>query len=210
MGAPQFYRYITAFGFGRATGVDLQAEAGGQVRLPGSMDWYESDLGTNAFGQGLSTTPLQMIAAVAAVANDGELVKPHVVKEIVDGDATREAQVVETGRAIRPETARQLTDVLVEAVASEVPQALVPGYRIAGKTGTAQIPIAGGYDDPWTIASFVGYGPASDPRLIILVRLDRPTLSPWGSDTAAPAFQRMAVRLFAILGIAPDDLAAGR
>jgi cell division protein FtsI/penicillin-binding protein 2 len=89
-------------------------------------------------------------------------------------------------------------------LAREVPQAQVTGYRIAGKTGTAQIPIAGGYDDPWTIASFVGYGPASDPRLIVLVRLDRPQTSPWGSDTAAPVFQRVAKRLFAVLGIPPD------
>lgn len=208
MGAAEFYRYVTAFGFGQPTGVDLQAEATGQVRLPGDLDWYESDLGTNAFGQGLSATPLQVIAAVAAVANAGELVQPHVVRAIDDGQALREAQIVKMGRAIRPETARTLTEVLVEAVAREVPQAQVPGYRIAGKTGTSQIPIPGGYDDPWTIGSFVGYGPASDPHLIILVRLDRPTLSPWGADTAAPVFQRVAARLFAVLGIAPDDVMA--
>lgn len=210
MGAPTFYRYVTAFGFGTATGVDLQAEATGQVRLPGDLDWYESDLGTNAFGQGLSATPLQVIAAVAAVANQGKRVQPHVVKAIVDGDMVREAQTVEMGSAIRPETARTLTDVLVEAVAREVPQAQVPGYRVAGKTGTSQIPIPGGYDDPWTIGSFVGYGPASDPRLIVLVRLDRPTSSPWGTDTAAPVFQRVATRLFAVLGIPPDGLTAAR
>lgn len=207
MGAPTFYSYVNAFGFARLTGIDLQAEAAGSVRTPADVDWYESDLGTNAFGQGLSATPLQMISAVAAVANDGILVRPHVVKAIVEGDHVREAQLVEAGRPIRPETARTLTNVLVEAVASEVPQARVPGYRIAGKTGTAQIPIAGGYDDPWTIASFVGYGPASDPQLIILVRLDRPTISPWGSDTAAPVFQRLAARLFVVLGIPPDDAA---
>jgi len=204
MGAPTFYTYVRSFGFGQALGIDLQGEAIGRMRIPTDVDWYESDLGTNAFGQGLSATPLQVIAAVAAVANEGVLVRPHVVKAIVDRDRVREAQWVETGRPIRAETARTLTNVLVEAVAREVPQALVPGYRVAGKTGTSQIPIAGGYDDPWTIASFVGYGPASDPRLIILVRLDRPTISPWGADTAAPVFQHVAARLFAVLGIAPD------
>ncbi len=208
MGAPTFYSYVRAFGFGRLTGIDLQAEAEGNVRTPADVDWYESDLGTNAFGQGLSATPLQMIVAVAAVANEGKLVRPHVVRAIVEGDHVREAQLVEAGQPIRPDTARTLTEVLVEAVAREVPQAQVPGYRIAGKTGTAQIPIAGGYDDPWTIASFVGYGPASDPQLIILVRLDRPTVSPWGSETAAPVFQRVATRLFAVLGIPPDGLVA--
>ena len=205
LGAPTFYAYVRAFGFGQLTGVDLQAEAAGEVRTPADVDWYESDLGTNAFGQGLSATPLQLISAVAAVANDGRLVRPHVVKAIVEGERVRQAQRVEAGQPIRLETARTLTRVLVEAVAREVPQAQVPGYQIAGKTGTAQIPIAGGYDDPWTIASFVGYGPASDPRLIVLVRLDRPTVSPWGSATAAPVFQRVAARLFPVLGIPPDS-----
>jgi cell division protein FtsI/penicillin-binding protein 2 len=208
LGAPTFYSYVRAFGFGQAAGIDLQGEAAGSVRLPTDVDWYESDLGTNSFGQGLSATPVQMIAAVAAVANGGILVRPHIVKSIVDGDRVRDAQPVEVSRPIRQETARTLTDVLVEAVQREVPQAQVPGYRVAGKTGTSQIPIPGGYDDPWTIGSFIGYGPASDPRLIILVRLDRPTISPWGSDTAAPVFQRVASRLFAVLGIAPDDAIA--
>jgi cell division protein FtsI/penicillin-binding protein 2 len=208
LGAPTFYSYVRAFGFAQLTGVDLQAEAVGKVRVPTDVDWYESDLGTNAFGQGLSATPLQMISAVAAVANDGRLVRPHVVKAIVEGEHVRDARLVETSRPIRPETAHTLTEVLVEAVAREVPQAQVPGYRIAGKTGTAQIPVPGGYDDPWTIASFVGYGPASDPQLIVLVRLDRPTISPWGSDTAAPVFQRVATRLFAVLGIPPDAAVA--
>ena len=208
MGAPTFYNYVSAFGFGNRTGVDLQGEVPGHVRTPADVTWYESDLGTNAFGQGLSATPLQMIAAVAAVANDGVLVRPHVVKTIVEGDrvqSVRHARTVEAGHPISPETARILTDVLVKAVAREVPQAQVPGYRIAGKTGTAQIPIPAGYDDPWTIASFVGYGPATDPRLIILVRLDRPTISPYGSTTAAPVFQRVAARLFPVLGIPPDS-----
>ncbi len=208
MGAPTFYNYVSAFGFGNRTGVDLQGEVPGHVRTPADVTWYESDLGTNAFGQGLSATPLQMIAAVAAVANDGVLVRPHVVKTIIEGDrvrSARHARTVEAGHPISPETARILTDVLVKAVAREVPQAQVPGYRIAGKTGTAQIPIPAGYDDPWTIASFVGYGPATDPRLIILVRLDRPTISPYGSTTAAPVFQRVAARLFPVLGIPPDS-----
>jgi cell division protein FtsI/penicillin-binding protein 2 len=199
---------VGRFGFGQTTGVDLQGEAAGQVRMPPDVSWYESDLGTNSFGQGLSVTPLQMIAAVAAVANDGVMVRPHVVKAIVDGEHTREAQVVEVSRPIRADTARTLSQVLVDAVEREVPKAQVSGYRIAGKTGTAQIPIPGGYDDPWTIGSFIGYGPASDPQLIILVRLDRTTLSPWGSDTAAPVFQRVATRLFSVLGIPPDGAMA--
>ncbi|HEY4691251.1 MAG TPA: penicillin-binding protein 2 [Anaerolineae bacterium] len=206
LGAATFYNYVQAFGFGRLTGVDLQAETPGHVRTPADVTtWYESDLGTNAFGQGVSVTPLQMITAVAAVANEGRLVRPHLVKTIIEDNRSREAQVVEIGQPIRPETARTLTRVLVEALEREVPQAQVPGYSVAGKTGTAQIPIPGGYDDPWTIGSFVGYGPASHPQLIILVRLDRPKTSPWGSDTAAPVFKQVATRLFNVLGIAPDS-----
>jgi cell division protein FtsI/penicillin-binding protein 2 len=208
MGAQNFYRGIQAFGVGQPTGVDLQGEARGSLRVPGDLDWHESDLATNAFGQGLSVTPIQMIAAVAAVANDGTLMRPHVVAQMIDGqDPTRvqTARPAVLAQPISPEVAHTLTEMLAQAVEREVPLAQVPGYRIAGKTGTAQIPIPGGYDDPWTIASFVGYGPVRDPRLIILVKLDRPTVSPYGSTTAAPVFQRLAARLFILMGIPPDD-----
>jgi cell division protein FtsI/penicillin-binding protein 2 len=205
MGQQNFYRYLRAFGVGRPTGIDLQGEAAGLLRTRDTdpANWSEADLGTNAFGQGLAMTPIQLVTAVAAVANDGLMVQPHIVKQIVDGDKVTTAQVVKVGRPITAQTAHTLTNVLEQAVEQEVKFAEVPGYRIAGKTGTAQIPITGGYDDPWTIASFIGYGPASNPQLIILVKLDRPTLSPYGSVTAAPVFQRVATRLFALLGIQP-------
>jgi cell division protein FtsI/penicillin-binding protein 2 len=214
MGQQAFYRYVRAFGVGRPTGIDLQAEAGGLLRTrdtnpgnkAGQPAWSEGDLGTNAFGQGVSVTPIQMIAAVAAVANDGVLVQPHIVKQIVNGDHTITAKVVNVGRPITAQTAHTLTDVLIEVVNREVPLAQIKGYRVAGKTGTAQIYVPGGYDPKWTIASFVGYGPASNPQLIIFVKLDRPATSPWGSETAAPVFQRVATRLFAVLGIPPDDV----
>lgn len=208
LGQQNFYRYVRAFGIGRPTGVDLQAEAAGQLRTrdadPGN--WSESDLGTNSFGQGVSATPIQMIAAVAAVANDGVLVQPHLVKQIVKGVNATAAKTVQVGRPISAKTAHTLTDMLVQVVDREVPFARVPGYRVAGKTGTAQIPVPGGYDDPWTIASFIGYAPAGNPQLIIMVKLDRPTLSPYGSETAAPVFQKLATRLFAVLDIKPDDI----
>jgi cell division protein FtsI/penicillin-binding protein 2 len=105
---------------------------------------------------------------------------------------------------ISPQTARTLMEVMVRVVEEGVPQAKVDGYRIAGKTGTAQIPVPGGYDKEGTIASFVGFGPVPDPQLIILVKLDQPKTSPWGSETAARAFQRLATRLFLVLGIPPD------
>jgi cell division protein FtsI/penicillin-binding protein 2 len=104
---------------------------------------------------------------------------------------------------ISPQAARTLMEMLVQVVEKGVPQAKVEGYRIAGKTGTAQIPVPGGYDKEGTIVSFVGFGPVPDPQLIILVKLDRPKTSPWGAETAARTFQRLAARLFVVLGIPP-------
>lgn len=211
MGGQTFYRYVQAFGIGRPTGIDLQGEASGSLRVPGDLDWHESDLATNSFGQGLSTTPLQLISAVAAVANDGVQMRPFVVAQKVDGPGqVLTAKPIPLGRVISAQTARTLTGMLEQAVLRENSAAHVPGYRIAGKTGTAQIPIPGGYDDPWTIASFVGYGPASNPQLIILVKLDRPTSSPYGGQTASPVFARLASRMFVLMGVPPDEARASR
>ena len=109
------------------------------------------------------------------------------------------------GRVIRSETARQLTEMIVNAVKTETDLAQVPGYRVAGKTGTSQIPIRDGYDPRWTIASFVGFLPADDPQVVILVKIDQPTADQWGSKVAAPVFSRVAQRLVVLLGIPPDD-----
>jgi len=208
MGPDIFYRYVLDFGIGRPTGVDLAGEVSGQLWLPENYEqWHDSNLGTNAFGQGLAVTPLQMIVAVATVANDGARLRPHVVARRVtpDGMVSTFRPVVED-QVISPRTARTLMEMMVRVVEEGVPQARVEGYRIAGKTGTAQIPIPGGYDKEGTIASFVGFGPVPDPQLIILVKLDRPKTSPWGSETAARTFQRLAARLFVDLGIPPDGV----
>jgi cell division protein FtsI/penicillin-binding protein 2 len=210
MGGQTFYRYVQAFGIGRPTGIDLQGEASGSLRTPGDLDWHESDLATNSFGQGLSATPIQMISAIAAVANDGVQMRPYVAAQKMDGDQVLTAKPIPLGRVISAQTAHTLTGMLEQAVLRENSAAHVPGYRIAGKTGTAQIPIPGGYDDPWTIASFVGYGPVSDPRLIILVKLDRPTTSPYGGQTATPVFARLASRMFILMGVPPDEAQALR
>ncbi len=206
LGKEHFYSYVRRFGFGRITEVDLAGEGPGTLKLPGDREWHESDLGTNSFGQGIAVTPLQMITAVAAVANRGFLMKPYVVERIVEGDKTITVQPAVVRRAISASTATQLTAMLVEAVEREAGLALVPGYRIAGKTGTAQIPRPGGYDPYQTIASFVGYGPADAPQFIILVKIDKPQESPWGSQVAAPVFKSVARQLIVYLGIPPDDV----
>jgi cell division protein FtsI/penicillin-binding protein 2 len=210
MGQQTFNKYLRAFGLGRPTGIDVQHEAAGLVitRDKNPDRWSEAILASNSFGQAIATTPIQMVASIGAVANDGVLVQPHLVKKIIRGDRVDEAKVVALGRPISRETANTLSDMLAEAVQREVPDALVDGYTIAGKTGTAQIPVPGGYDDPWTIATFIAYAPAHDPQVIVLVKLDRPTSSMWGSETAVPVFQRLARQLFPVLGVRPDSQVA--
>jgi len=206
MGAGTFYRYLQAFGLGRPTGVDLAGEVAGQLLLPQDYErWHDSNLGTNSFGQGMAVTPMQMISAVATVANDGARLRPHVVGQRVAADGTASScQPVVESQVISAQTARTLMDMMVRVVDEGVPQAKVEGYRVAGKTGTAQIPIPGGYDKEGTIASFIGFGPVPNPRLIVLVKLDRPKKSPWASETAARSFQRLTTRLFVVLGVPPD------
>jgi cell division protein FtsI/penicillin-binding protein 2 len=207
MGPETFYRYMQAFGIGRPTGVDLAGEISGQLWLPQDYEeWHDSSLGTNAFGQGLAVTPLQMIAAVATVANEGTRLRPHVVARRIapDGTVSTFRPVVED-QAISRQTAHTLTEMMVRVVEEGVPQARVQGYRVAGKTGTAQIPVPGGYDKEGTITSFVGFGPVPDPELVILVKLDRPSTSSWSSETAALTFQRLAAQLFVVLGVPPDS-----
>lgn len=204
LGAYTFYEYVRRFGFNELTEVDLADEVPGKVRFPGDRDWHESDLGTNSFGQGLAVTPLQMLCAVAAVANDGVMMRPHVVDSIVDGHSITEIQPQAVRRAISPEAAQQVTDMLVYAVDSVLSLASVEGYSVAGKSGTSQVPTLTGYDPEETIASFAGYVPAEDPRLAILVVLDRPQKQRWGLQAAAPAFKQIAERLLALYTVPPN------
>jgi cell division protein FtsI/penicillin-binding protein 2 len=212
MGKERFYTYLRRFGFGNLTGVDLASEGPGMIKLPGDSNWFPSELGTNSFGQGIAVTPMQMVTAVSAVANQGMLMKPYIVHQFITTDLTgRQDRVVQVEpmivrRAISPATAQTLTNMLVEVIERGATQAQVPGYRIAGKTGTAQIPTAYGYHPSDTIASFIGYAPADAPQFIVLVKLDRPSASPWGSQTAAPTFRAIADRLFTYLQIPPDEI----
>jgi len=206
LGPDRFYQYVNRFGFGERTGVDLQGEASGLTRQPGEPEWHESDLGTNAFGQGLAATPLQMVMAVGAVANRGVMMRPYVVESLIQNGQMIYAKHNPAGRVISEEIARVLSEMMVQVVEQGAVMAQVEGYRIAGKTGTAQTAILGGYgyDPNLTIASFVGFAPADDPRFVALVKLDKPTASPWGATTAAPTFSRVARIVFTQLEIPPD------
>lgn len=206
MGPKTFYDYMTAFGIGQPTNVDLSGEASGRLKKPGDPDWYESDLGTNSFGQGVATTPLQLIAAVAAVANNGAMMQPHFLERVVDNGTVHTTQPQVLGRPISADTAATLSEMLAVSIEREANDADVPGYRLAGKTGTAEIPTPYGYDLDKTIASFIGWGPVDDPKFIVLVKLDKPTSSRWGSETAAPVFGEMVKRLVVLMNIPPDDI----
>ena len=205
LGSGNFYDYMKAFGMGHSTGVDLAGEVAGRLRLPGDSDWYAADLGTNAFGQGISVTPVQMVMAISAIANDGKMMLPHVLHSIVNNGHQYELQPQVAGVPISSETARTLSEMLAESLEMEASTALVPGYRLAGKTGTAEIPTPYGYNSAVTNTSFVGWGPLDDPQFLVYVWLEKPTSSIWGSVVAAPVFNTVAERLVVLLNIPPDD-----
>lgn len=209
LGPTRFYEIIRRFGFSEITAIDLAHEARGIMRVPGDPKWHMSDLGTNSFGQGISVTPIQLVAAYAAIANDGVLMRPYVVSEIhpfgtsgafemsgasLQSRGTR-VQVTEpfrVRRVLSPKVAQQITQLMAEAVELGMKRAIVPGYRFAGKSGTSGIPTREGYGGRDTIASFAGFGPIEDPRFVILVKFDKPREGRWGLEVAAPEFRKMA------------------
>jgi cell division protein FtsI/penicillin-binding protein 2 len=200
-----FYSYMQRFGLGHITGIDLAEETTGRLKLPGDSDWYPMELGTNAFGQGVSTTPIQMVMAASALANDGRMVYPHVLyAQIQDGkQIDTKTQVVAT--PISADTAHTITNMLANALESESSGALVPGYRIAGKTGTAQVPLpTGGYDPSNVNATFIGWGPVDDPRFIVYIWLEKPQSNKAASVVVAPIFKKVVEKLIVLMNIPPD------
>ena len=206
LGTKDFYEYMRDFGIGRLTNIDLAGEVAGRLKIPGDTDWHEADLGTNSFGQGVAVTPLQMVMAVSAIANEGEMVAPRIVRSIIDEGNQHDIEKTVVGMPIKPETARTLSEMLARSLEEEASVALVEGYRMAGKTGTAEIPTPYGYSLSATNASFVGWGPVDDPRFLVYVWLEKPTSSPWGSVVAAPVFHDVVERLVVLMDIPPDDV----
>lgn len=204
MGSQSFYGYLERFGLGHPTGVDLAGEAVGRLKVPGDTDWYPVDLGTNAFGQGISVTPLQMMMAVSAVANDGRMVTPHVLYSMVRDGHQYNVPSQYAGSPISAETAHTLSEMLAVSLEEESSQALLAGYRLAGKTGTAQIPTDFGYDAFHTNVSFIGWGPVDEPQFMIYIWLQKPSSSIWSSETTAPVFSQVAEQTVIQLSIPPD------
>ncbi|MBI2196535.1 penicillin-binding protein 2 [Candidatus Daviesbacteria bacterium] len=204
LGIDKFYSYIENFGFGEPSDIDLQDESSPDIRPKNS--WKEIDLATASFGQGIAVTPIQMVRAVAAIANGGNLMEPHVVKEIRDERGSFRVEPKVVRQVLKDSTAQMIKEMMVAAVEEGEARVFRPkGFRIAGKTGTAQIPVAGHYDSTKTIASFVGFAPADDPKFVMLVRYDEPSSSIFGSETAAPTFFNIAKQLFIYYKIAPSE-----
>lgn len=203
LGADAMYDYLTKFGIGQKTGIDLQGEVAPKLREKGT--WSQVDLATASFGQGVAVTGIEMIRAVAAIANGGYLVTPKVVTSVRGDDWEENAQEEKPERIISQESASKVTQMMMEAATrGEAKWCKTPGYTVAGKTGTAQIPVEGHYDENNTIHSFVGFTPVKNPKFIMLVTLKSPQTSPWAAETAAPAWYAIAENLFPYFGIAPE------
>ena len=204
LGPARFYEMFKRFGFSDPTGIDLIGEERGIMRVPGQAAWHMSDLGRNSFGQGMSATALQVAMAYGALANDGVLQRPFVVEAVSDQNGVR-PMIRDVGRqVVSPEVADQVTDMLIEAVKLGMQPALVPGYTVAGKSGTSQVVVGGEYQEGNYIGSFVGYGPATDPRFVILVKLNGLADGQGGSSEAGPAFAEMFKFLMNYYRIPPD------
>ncbi len=200
LGKDRFSRWVSRFGFGKPTGVQFPGEEQGLV--PALADYSDSTIGNLPLGQGLSVTPIQMVAAYAAIANGGVLRQPRLVKEI-NG---RKVDEPKGHRVISPQVSADVRQMLegVLAPGGTASEVSVPGYVLAGKTGTAQVAENGGYSTTRFVGSFMGFAPASDPRLLVAVIVDEPAGGDYyGSEVAAPAFGEIASMALPYLGVAP-------
>ncbi len=204
LGAGDLNAYLQAFGFGQRTGVDLSAETTGIVRP--LAEWYPVDLGTISFGQGLSVTPLQLASAYAAIANGGTLYQPYVVASRRDADGEHRTAPVAVRRVISEETSRTLVTMLTTTVDNGIANAAsLKGYSVAGKTGTAQIPSDdGSYVDDAYISSFAGFVPAIDPKMVVVVVLERPESKLLGTVPAMNTFKAIATDALRYARVQPD------
>lgn len=204
LGQDKLYDYLQKFGIGSITGVDLQGESAPQLRKKGT--WSNIDLDTTTFGQGIAVTGLQMVRAVSAIANGGYLPYPHVVTQIQGDGWEEQVNAPPSPRIISQKAADETAQMMVAAAnLGEAKWTKIPGFTVAAKTGTAQIPVAGHYDATNTNHSFIGFAPVNHPKFVMLVTLQSPTSSPWAAETAAPLWYAVARDLFPYMGIQPDQ-----
>jgi cell division protein FtsI/penicillin-binding protein 2 len=206
LGEDLLYKYIKKYRFDSLTGIDLEGETYGYLK--DQKDWYPLDYATATFGQGIGVTQLQLVRAFASIINGGNLMKPYVVKEIHDTRQDvrkREPEVEE--KLFSDRTSKIMQKMLVSTVNNaETDLGDLEDYNIGGKTGTAQVAVGGNYDASKTIASFVGFAPAYNPRFIILVVFREPGVSSWGSETAAPLFFDITKDLIVYYNIPPSKV----
>ncbi|MFH1508886.1 MAG: penicillin-binding protein 2 [bacterium] len=206
MGHSAFNEYVQKFGFGELTKIDLDTEAKGDVSpLAQEKDIYAA---TASFGQGITVTPIQMLAAVSAIANKGTLIKPYVVKKIISPDGTEtETQPEQIRDVLSPGIASTLGAMMVSVIENGHQTAAgVDGYLVAGKTGTAQVASSSGngYDPNKTIHSFVGFAPLSDPEILLFIKIDKPTSGQFAANTISPYFGRLMKFLLEYYQVTPD------
>lgn len=209
LGFDQLYKYINSYGFSKKTGIDLEGEGTGTLRP--INEWYPIDQATITFGQGIAVTPIQIVTAFSAIANGGKLPAPHVVRAVTSQGQRRNLTFPPQKQVFSDHTAQTITQMLtVVNLQSELhfPLDRMPNlkkFKIAAKSGTAQIPIAGHYEEGKTTGSVIGFAPADNPRFIVLVKLDAPSVRQWGSDTAGPIFYSIINGLFNYYGVNPTE-----
>ena len=205
IGKKAYAKHLEDFGFGQRTGVDLTGESEG-ILAP-VKDWADINLATISFGQGVAVTPMQLVSGLQAIGNGGVRLKPHVVQKVLNPDESvfKEVQVQELSRPISADSARQVLSILKGVCEKGTGKgANVPGYRVGGKTGTAQVSVNGVYSADKYIGSFVGLAPIEEPRVAILVKIEEPTPVYWGGTVAAPVFSRVAQEAMWKLGVSPS------
>nr|WP_255654385.1 stage V sporulation protein D [Cohnella sp. REN36] len=207
LGKEKLFDYIKGFGFGKRTGIDLEGEENGILFKPANVGPVE--LATTAFGQGVSVTPIQQITAVAAAINGGKLFKPHVAKAWIQpetGEVREEVQPELVRQVISPETSKQVREALESVVAQGTGgNAFLDGYRVGGKTGTAQKVVNGVYSASEHIVSFIGFAPADDPKIVVYVAVDNPKGIQFGGVVAAPIVRNIMADALPHLGVAPRE-----
>ncbi|MGZ3420062.1 MAG: penicillin-binding protein [Polyangiales bacterium] len=213
LGEAGLYGALKRFGFGEQTGIGMPGEAAGVLRAKG-RPWYEVEVASASFGQGISVTTLQLAMAMSAIANGGRLLEPLLVRKVTNGaGAIVREEVPTVKREVVPAWAAKMVTEMMSGVVEEGGtgrEAYIPGYRVAGKTATAQKadPSTGKYDPDKWVSSFVGFVPAQKPRFVIAVVVDEPWVAHLGGQVAAPVFRRIAMRSLARFGVAPSgDLA---
>jgi cell division protein FtsI (penicillin-binding protein 3) len=213
LGEPALYATYRRFGFGEATAIPLPGEATGVLR-PKARAWYDSETASASFGQGVTVTTMQLAMAMAAIANGGRLLEPILIKKVTDsrGESVRESSV-RVRREVVPSTVARTISEMLTAVTEEggtAVEASIPGFRVAGKTSTAQKvdPATGKYSTEKYTAVFVGFVPVDHPRLVVAVVLDEPMIGRYGGDLAGPVFRRVAEASLRYLGVTPSATSA--